>query len=294
MLINEAIRRADSLVDNEYSIEEKYHWCDIVSSELKSLYARKYKRVRLFRWSDGKFLLPQDCMFEYIEKLIFMGHEIEKQDMRSFGFVTEQSGSGRTHLVYAPESAQAFVSQLEVASPSAAEMIEVVYLPPHRPIRRIFLNAEPIIVPQKDSTGKRSTLRMGTDCPFLEGDTVDVTSGDTKVTLHILSRKADFNDMELTMYYTLEYAEGEADELPSGELKADMCRIITDETVCAPPYDELYVDYICAQICFFQRKYDVYQQFISRYNERMREYGNLMKEFEAENDRTTFVNWWEL
>lgn len=292
MLINEAVRRADVLVDNEYSLDEKYGWCDIVSAELKSLYARKYKRVRLFRWSDGKFLLPQDCMYECIEKLIFMGHEIEKQDMRSFGFAAEQSGSGRTHLIYTPQASGAFVSQSGEDSP--AEMIEVVYLPSHRPIRRIFLNAEPIILPQKDSNGKRSTLRMSADCPFIAGDTVDVTVGDIKTTLHILARNADFDDVELTMYYILEYAEGETDELPSGELKADMCRIITDETVCAPPYDELYVDYICAQICFYQRKYDVYQQFISRYNERMREYGNLMKEYAAENDRTVFRKWWQL
>lgn len=294
MLINEAIRRADALIDNEYSLEEKYSWCDAVSAELKSLYLRKYRRVKLFRWTDGKFLLPQDCSFEYIEKLIFMGHEIEKQDMRTFGFVPEQSGSGRSHIVYAPELAENFVSPFEAASPAADEMIEVVYLPLHRPVRRIYLNAEPITVPHKDSSGKRSTLRMSADCPFLAGDTVEVTVGDTKVTLHILSRNADFDDVELKMYYTLEYGEGEADELADGELKADMRRIVTDETVCAPPYDELYVDYICAQICFYQRNYDVYQQFIARYNARMKEYGNMMKEYAAENDHTVFGNWWRL
>ena len=105
MLINEAIRRADALIDNEYSLEEKYSWCDAVSAELKSLYSRKYRRAKLFRWTDGKFLLPQDCSFEYIEQLIYMGHEIEKQDMRTFGFVPEQSGSGRkTHGPKRPAS----------------------------------------------------------------------------------------------------------------------------------------------------------------------------------------------
>ena len=73
-----------------------------------------------------------------------------------------------------------------------------------------------------------------------------------------------------------------------------MRRIVTDRTVCEAPYDEMYIDYICAQICFYQSKHDVYQQFIARYNERMKEYGKFMKENAAVNDRTVFTNWWKI
>lgn len=279
MLINEAIQRADALLNNEYTAEEKYHWCDVVSAELKSVYARSYKRAKLFRWQDGMYLLPQDCEFENIEKIIYIGRELDKEDMRTHGIRAERSGSGRVHLIY-PDT--------------HSEYIEVVYIPTHRPIRRINITGAHVIIPPKDSSGHRTTLKMNETCPFLPGDTVQVTTADAAAELHVTNRTADFDDISMRMYYSLEYGEGEADELSEGEVKADMRRIVTDRTVCDAPYDEMYIDYICAQICFFQRKHDVYQQFIARYNERMKEYGKFMKENAAVNDRTVFTNWWKI
>ncbi|MDO5398135.1 MAG: hypothetical protein Q4G33_09395 [bacterium] len=283
MLINEAVERADRLVENEYSLEEKYHWCDVVSGELKSQYAREYKKARLHRWKDNKFLLPQDCEYRYIEKIIFGGHEINKEDMRTFGF--EGTHIGNTAVL-------CFPVRMRLPLLGASDTAEVVYLPVHRPIRRIALSGEMVTIPS--GSGKRCTIRMNEACPFIAGDTAELTYGDTKAELHILKRTADFDEDSLKLCYILEYGEGEADALPSGEIKADIRRIVTDKTVCGPPYDEMYIDYICAQICFFQRKHDIYSQFISRYNERMEEYGRMMMEFANEKDRTVFSNWWRL
>lgn len=283
MLINEVIERADRLVENEYSLEEKYHWCDVVSGELKSLYARDYKKARLHRWKDNLFLLPQDCVYEYIEKIICGLHEVDKADMRTFGFKGTHIGNTAVlHFGALPRPG------------IMPEMIEVIYLPVRRPIRRIHRSNEVIIMPSTVNGEIRSTLTMDADCPFIAGDVVEVTHGDTKVVLNILKRTAGFDEDGLKIYYILEYGEGEADALPSGEIKADMRRIVTDRTVCEAPYDEMYIDYICAQICFYQRKADIYNQFISRYNSRIEEYGKLMKEFANRNDRTVFTDWWRL
>lgn len=282
MLINEVIERADKLVENEYSIEEKYHWCDVVSGEIKSLYARDYRKARLHRWKDNMFLLPQDCEYRYIEKLRFGGHEIDKEDMRTFGF----------RETYFGDTAVLCCGKWFPFVRSVPDMVEIVYLPVYRPIRRIYLSSESVTFP--DSSGKRCTLRMNEDCPFIGGDVIEITYGDTKTTLNIMKRTADFDEDSLKMYYILEYGEGEADNLPSGEIKADISRIVTDRTICDPPYDEMYIDYICAQICFYQRKHDIYNQFISRYNDRLEEYGRMMKEFASKNDRTVFSNWWRL
>lgn len=285
MLIKEVLERADRLVENEYSDAEKYHWCDVVSGEIKSLYARDYNKARLHAWKDNLFLLPQNCEYSRIEKLIYGGHEIDKEDMRTFGF-------RGTHIGNAAVLCCDAVTRLPFSMRRPPDTVEVIYLPSHRPIRQICLEGETVIIPS--GSGVRRTLRMNEDCPFIGGDTVELTHGDTKVTLHILQRTADFDDDSLKLYYTLEYGEGEADALPSGEIKADMRRVVTDKTVCDPPYDEMYIDYVCAQICFYQRKHDIYSQFISRYNERLEEYGRLMKEFANKNDHTVFTNWWKL
>ena len=288
MLINEVIDRADRLIDNEYTREEKYHWCDVVSSELLKMYRRSFKRARLHRWRDGMFLLPQDCGFDGIEKLIFMGREIPKQDMRTYGFEPVNVGGGRTYIQYRSYRNKHKDGRLETCS----DTIDVVYLASYRPIRRISLEAASLTVPE--TKGRKSEIIMGRDCPFMNGDVVEVTCGDTKVTLNIIRRTADFDDESMTMFFRLECGEGEADALPTGESRADMRRIVTDRTVCDAPYDELYIDYICAQICFYQRKHDVYLRFIERYNARVKEYASLMRAFAVEEDNTEFANWWRL
>lgn len=283
MFINEVIERADRLVENEYSLEEKYHWCDVVSGEIRSLYQRNYKRVLLKRWKDNLFLLPQDCPYSYIEKIIFGLHEIDKDDMRTFGF--RPTHIGDTMLLCFGK-----VPSID----NTPEMIEVIYFPVKRPIRRICLHNETITIPDRADSEKSYELIMNENCPFIPGDVVEVVYGDTKTVLNILTRSADFDEDELKLCYILEYGEGEADALPDGEITVDMRRIVTDRTVCDSPYDEMYIDYVCAQICFYQRKHDIYNQFISRYNNRIEEYGKIMKEFANKNDRTFFTDWWRL
>lgn len=278
MLINEAIRRADALVTNEYSDEEKYHWCDIVTAELVRSYSRQYARVKLFSCADGRFLLPEDCGFEYIDRLIYRGNIILKEDMRSYGFRTEPSGSGRVYLACCAENI-------------GEENIDVVYQPEPKKIRRISVHNEPVILPSKDKDGKRQTFRMENTCPFIPGDCVELVYVDKKYNVNILSRTADLDEINMKLYYVLECGSGETDDLPSGEIRADMTRLVTDRTLCAAPYDEMYTDYIAAQICFYQRKLDVYQQFMARYNARFEEYGRVMKSRDTAQTDCQFVNY---
>lgn len=280
MLINEVIRRADALVENEYSAEEKYHWCDVVTAELVQSYSRKYSRVKLFSWADGKFLLPQDCVFEQIDRLIYNGCEIPKEDMRRYGFFAERNGE-RLYLI-------------KDSHMRGEEAVEVVYMPTPMPVRRIELYNAEIVLPSKDKDGKRKTLRMDNTCPFLPGDSVELVYGGEKRVINILDRQSDMDEISLSLYYVLEYGEGETDDLPTGTIKADMKRIVTDMTLCPAPYDEMYVDYIAAQLSFYQRKYDVYQQFMARYNERFKEYGRQVKDCDTAAVDHRFINWWEL
>lgn len=268
MLINEAIARADALLENEYTTEEKYHWCDVVGAELMASGKKVFKKADIMRAKDGFFLLPQDCCYDMIEKIMFRNREIHKLDMRRFG-VHHKFLKGFYYIHF----------------PRDIDKITVVYRVPYKNIRRYTIK-DIIIQP---SSANADTFKTTRDIPILPGDIITVTAGTDKSLIHIMERSATLtenDDMELT--FTC--GSGELISIPNKS--AEISRIVTDHTVCMAPFDEMYIDYLCAQTAFFQRKFDVYQQFISRYNTRMKEYINFMKEYEAENDYTRFSCWW--
>lgn len=51
-------------------------------------------------------------------------------------------------------------------------------------------------------------------------------------------------------------------------------RLMEEEGECLipEPYSDIYIFYICAQIAYWQRDYDVYNAHMSMYNERMEDY----------------------
>ena len=281
MFITEAIARADALLNNEYTLDEKLHWCDVVNAEICAVPAKEYKKETLMRCADDAFLLPEDCEFIRIEKMLIGGREIEKQDFRTYGIrkVPER-------MIFIPKNWESMIVR-DTGS------ITVVYLPILRPIRHIELEKEYI-----DISG--NIITMAHDCPFLPGDVVEIEAGSTSARVNILTRtqassygediptSVTVNDI----FYDLEVAAGELTGLSGGSY--DMRRVITDRTLCEAPYDEMYIDYICAQICFYQRKHDIYQQHIARYNARMDEYMRFVRERAPMEDRTVFSNWWRL
>lgn len=291
MLINEVIERADKLLDNEYTLEEKYHWCDVVGAELSEI-RKDYKNAELMRWRDNLFLLPQDCDYTKIEKLICAGQEIPKRDMRTNGlhlFPME----GRCYI-RAESDCRAARYLFGGASARIPAKIEVIYKPSYRPIRRIILKDEPVIIASGD------VITMEHDAPFVAGDVIKVAKEALKAEASVLLRAseppgdADYDGELSKMKYKLECGKGELQAIGYGEQTVNISRVVTDKTLCEAPFDEMYIEYLCAQICYYQRKHDVYQQHIERYNERKAEYAKHLKDTEAENDHTVFKNWWRL
>lgn len=291
MLINEVIERVDKLLDNEYTLEEKYHWCDVVGAELNEI-RKDYKRAELTRWQDNLFLLPQDCDYTKIEKLICAGQEIPKRDMRTNGLHLFPL-CGRCYI-RAESDCRASRYLSGGASPRIPAVIEVIYKPSYRPIRRIIVKDEPVTIAVGD------IITMEHDAPFVTGDVIEVTRGALKAEASVLMRTsqppggADYDGELAKMKYVLECGEGELGTIGYGEQTVTISRAVTDKTMCEAPFDEMYIEYLCAQICYYQRKHDVYQQHIERYNERKAEYAKHLKENEAENDHAVFRNWWML
>lgn len=297
MYINEAIERADKLLENEYSLEEKYHWCDVVGAELWEL-RKDYRKARLERWADNLFLLPEDCDYTRIEKLVCAGQEIPKRDMRTNGLHLHEV---RGHCCISAESGCRAARYLfGRASERLPAEIEVIYKPSYRPIRRIILQNERVTITAGASNETGDMITMEHDAPFIAGDVIKVAKGSIEAEAAVLIRNSIPSDGEAfdgelpTMKYALECGKGELSEIGSGTQTVTLSRVITEKTVCVPPFDEMYIDYICAQISYYQRKHDIYQQHIARYNERKAEYAKHLKETEAENDHTVFRNWWNL
>jgi hypothetical protein len=277
MLINEVIERADALLENEYTQEEKYHWCDVVGAELMSSCLKRFARAELKHWEDGLALLPEDCIFDRIEKFIVgKNHEeLAKEDMRTYGLRFVVRGYGKHYIGYDGNPPD----------------ITVIYRQSYRPIRReSFKN----VSVEKSGT---SLIVPGKQCPFNVGDVISITINKKQHNLSILEKDAVISDSDrgtAAFRYSLTFSSEDGFTDKDGKYTADIARVVTDTTLCEPPFDEMYIDYICAQIAFYQRKSDVYQQFIARYNTRFTELCKYMREYAAENDYTEFKNWWVL
>lgn len=282
MYINEVIERADRLLANEYTNEEKYHWCDVIGGELMSEAVKRIKCTELEKWKDGTFLLPEDCDYSRVEKFIADNCEIEKCDMSTFGMKPIYGSCGRIFL----------------SAKNEFEKINVYYREKYEPIRRISIKDAQLTLPEEVSLQTYGAIKMNKDCPFVAGDSVKAVIDNDEYTLHIIDRNAEFDDDELVYSLICDISKLQPiiADIEVGTKKnpivADIERIVTDKTVCEAPWDEMYIDYICAQICFYQRDSAAYQQFITRYNERFEEYRNWVKAMSAAPDDTVFKNWW--
>lgn len=293
MYITEAIERADKLIANEYDIAEKIHWCDVVGAELHML-RKDYKSAELSLWNDNTYLLPEDCEISDVVKVIAAGQEIPKRDMRTNGlFMSHAPGQPAVTVEYGCRTDR------------LCNNITVVYKPHYQPTRTPIMKAVTaelakstvtVILPSNAERAEGDTITLPHNAPFIADDTVKISAEGSYITASILSRElilpegGTYEDMQCV----LTCGEGELEPMGYGTKTVDIERVITDKTLCPPPYDEMYIDYIAAQICFYQRKNDIYQQNIARFNARFDEYRYHLKDTEAENDHTVFTNWWRL
>lgn len=134
--------------------------------------------------------------------------------------------------------------------------VEVIYLKPYSPIRVIAYNGEITVDKSK------SQLVVDTEL-FKAGDTINVELGEVSGELQIYD--VTFNDGK----YQLQAASLE--KFPDSGIGV-ISRIVTEKTVCDAPYDGMYVDYIIAKICMYQRDFNTYNQFMTSFNSRLHAY----------------------
>lgn len=269
MYIKEVLRICDTLCPNEYSDDEKYMWCDELSSMIAQEYLKRYDKIKVEASSGGEYLLPEGVTYEMVDRIIDGAAEIDKRDFRSYGIKYYHGRHGRFVLP---------------ARSRANDTIDVVYLKKHEPIRNIIIN-DMIKFTRSGFEVKNPKL--------IEGDSVTVTAGDTVfddtaiLGIRHIDETVCFITVPSFMFDSL-FTLGETEKTVQCEIK----RIVTDETVCDAPYDRMYVDFVNAQICYYQRDFDTYNQHINLFNQRLGAYQAWLQQRRVQDRDGRIVNWW--
>lgn len=285
MYINQVIESADRLCPNEYTLKEKYIWCDELSAMLTQEYNKRYERVRLEADKDGTYLLPEYVSFEMIDRVFDGRYMIEKQDFRSFGVIYL---SGINRRIAIPERLR------------AKPYIDVIYIKRHEPIRNIELEGIAI-----NGLAENSGFRM-VNSPFRAGDVLEIKIKEDKsfkeMTLdNVCVIQTEISDDGMTDIITNDGVfkgvwTGDRNEYGFApvriEAMADIKRYVLEKTVCDAPYDSMYIDYVNAKICYFQHDYESYNQHMTVFNSRLLAYQAWLKEREPTGDDGKLKNWW--
>ena len=268
MYINEVLRTCDVLCPNEYSDEEKYMWCDELSASLTQEHLKKYDSVTVEAEEDGSYVLPEGVTFEMIDRIIDGAREIDKRDFRSYGI----------EYYYGPRGRFVFPVRNRVRG-----SIDVVYLRKHEPIRSVDI----------DDTikFKRNGFYLQ-NTSLIEGDSVTVEIDQkTFNNIPILGvEAADAENCFITVpdnAFNSVFSAGETEK----NIKCKIKRIVTDETVCDAPYDRMYVDFVNAQICYYQRDFDTYNQHMNLFNQRLSAYQAWLQQRRTQDRDGKIVNW---
>lgn len=278
MYINEVIRRCDLYCPNEYSLCEKYTWCDDLSAMLTQEHDRRYAAVRVKKGRDDTYLLPEGITYEMIDSILYHGREIKKYDWRSYKILYLHLPR---HEIFIPEGCCGISGD-----------IEVVYIKPHEKIRDTVIEGTISFAIDNSFTFKGGGIRAG--------DTVNIRAkkvpgGEIAEALNvpILSCDMTKNYNEFRAYTV----EGAFDSIFSkaegvamgttGEIR----RVVTEETVCPPPYDLMYVDYVMAQICFYQRDFATYNRHMTNFNQRLSAFDAWLQKRRVQEKKNEIINW---
>lgn len=114
-------------------------------------------------------------------------------------------------------------------------------------------------------------------CVYLNGKKTEILDERTYQDAHL--KKGDEVYVVYRVYPSV-YALGE-----DGSVPEDL------ETVCPPPFDSMYIDYVCAQIAFQQNDADEYNKFIAAFNTKFYGYKNFAGANSPISDGKSFVNY---
>lgn len=136
--------------------------------------------------------------------------------------------------------------------------VEVIYLKPYMPIRTVKYSGAITV----DNTECKIVINSNL---FRIGDGLNIKMDNVSSQAKIIDMNLNDDCWELCL------TSKNLDALPENGL-GEIERIVTDKTVCDSPYDGMYIDYIIAKICLYQRDFNTYNQFMALFNSRLSAY----------------------
>lgn len=66
------------------------------------------------------------------------------------------------------------------------------------------------------------------------------------------------------------------------------------DTLAPAPYDEMYIDFILAKCCYYQRDFDAYNQHITAFNSKLKDFASwyISHNMPKRDSENKIINWW--
>lgn len=251
MYLTKAIQTAKTLKPDEYTIEEYIDWCNELSCDLFLNYDKKFGKLTTSGKSE--IFLPEGVDIYMIEKIIADGREIRKTDLYDFS----------NRYMYSLRGKNVF------KAPGSASNIEIIYQQPYIPVRCI-----------------NETVTVKSTSETFETEDIGIYAGD------VLIFEKDGNKYEvavISVYDNIYTYSG--DELPMGTYEYNIKRKIQEKTVCPPPFDYMYVDFLIAKSALYSGDSNAYKNHMAAFSLKQSEYAKWITRRRGTRENK-LINWY--
>lgn len=255
MYIEQVITACDSLYPNPYTKQEKYFWCDELS-EMLSIKLNTVYETKELEGAGGKYLLPEGVTASMIDTLTCGGVALKKREFGKYGIECTNK---------------------ELCIPKDRyDRVYVTYIKPYDKIRDIEISEDIVF---------GADYFLTSEDRFLPGDTLKITVGnDVYDNVFVLGVEA-VDENKIKVITSSEFLEQTKN--------AYIVRLVMEETVCPPPYDNMYIDYLLGKIAYYQNDFDACNHHMALYNSKLIDYRNWVKSHPVSDYRETKLrNWW--
>lgn len=212
---------------------------------------------------DGTYTLPEGITLFDVDRIIADGRVLRKKDARWCGitYISAPKGTEGTPISFNKK-------------PKGA--IKVIYQKKYEPVRNVDAEFKATI------TGNTFTVR---NCDLKVGDIIEFCS-ETEVYMGTIKSAEVINEVTTVFTPDFTFKEGE-------EGKQDVCIIkhMTETTLLDEPFDTLYIDFINAKICFYQRDYENYNAHMTVFNSRLADLDLYLAKALPSSPDTVLKNW---
>ncbi len=237
-------------------------WCDELGSMLMREHLMIFERTTLSPNKDGTYTLPDHISSLDVDRIIANGKVIRKKDGRFKGitYLSAKKGCDGVPICF---------------KNTPKGTIDIVYKKKYENIR-VLNNV------QRKAIIHKNTMTIE-DNPLRVGDELELSAANHLY--YVLVTNITYNSDNKAV------VEFDIDLLEEGEVDVTFTRYYTDQTVVDAPFDMLYVDFLNAKYCFYQRDYENYNAHMALFNSRLADLDLYLAKTRPSSPDTVLRNW---